>query len=164
MATLDARLARRERMMPSRADRLERLATFPERVAEAARAASGVPVPDGEWTPEQVVRHLISVETEVHQARLPDLATESAPTWTWQEPGPWPGRPELDLAGLLALFAGSRAVTLATFRALDEAGWARTGEHATFGPLDAEGLLWLTVDHDEEHLRGLAAGTIDRRL
>lgn len=142
--------------MASRAEYLERSAMFPERVAEVARAASGVPRTDGEWTAEQVVRHLIAVELEVHQARLDDLATKPAPEWAWQEPGPWQGDPELDLDGVLARFGETRAATLATFRALDEASWARTGQHATFGPLDAEGLLWLAVDHDEEHLRGLA--------
>jgi hypothetical protein len=141
--------------MPSRSDLLERLATFPERMGEAARAASSAPVPDGEWTAEQVVRHLIAVETEVHQARLDELATKDGPSWAWQEPGPWPGEPELDLDGVLALFAESRGATVSRYQTLDEAGWARTGQHATFGALDGEGLLWLVVDHDEEHLRGL---------
>jgi hypothetical protein len=39
---------------------------------------------------------------------------------------------------------------------LDEAGWARSGQHATFGPLDVAGVLRNAVDHDEEHHRGLA--------
>ena len=50
---------------------VDRFAAYPERVANAARAASPIP---GEWTPEQVVRHLIAVETIVHQARLVDVA------------------------------------------------------------------------------------------
>ena len=131
------------------------LAGFPERLDTAARSAADRPTPDGEWTPEQVVRHLIAVETGVHQARLRDLATVAEPRWDWTEPGPWSDEPELGLGGVLARFAAHRATTLATIVALDEAGWARSGEHATFGTLDVAGLLRNAVDHDEEHLRGL---------
>ena len=91
----------------------------------------------------------------VHQARLQDLATAAEPRWDWTEPGPWTDEPELGLGGVLARFAARRATTLATIDALDDAGWARSGEHATFGILDVAGLLSNAVDHDEEHLRGL---------
>jgi hypothetical protein len=131
------------------------LAGFPERLDLAARSAADRPIPDGEWTPEQVVRHLIAVETGVHQARLRDLATVAEARWGWTEPGPWPDEPELGLDGVLARFAARRATTLATIDALDEAGWARSGEHATFGTLDVAGLVRNAVDHDEQHLRGL---------
>ena len=134
---------------------LANLAGFPDRLASAARSAADRPTPDGEWTPEQVVRHLIAVESGVHQARLRDLATVAEPRWDWIEPGPWPEEPELGLGGVLARFAAHRATTLATIEALDEAGWARSGEHTTFGTLDVAGLLRNAVDHDEEHLRGL---------
>jgi len=135
---------------------LARLAAFPGRLAATAGPAAARPDPDGEWSVEQVARHLIAVEVEVHQSRLRDLATDDAPSWTWQEPGPWPGEPELDLDGVLGRFAQLRGETVATFRALDEAGWARAGRHAMFGSLDAEGLLRLAVDHDEEHLAGVS--------
>ncbi|HET9755031.1 MAG TPA: DinB family protein [Candidatus Limnocylindrales bacterium] len=131
------------------------LAGFPERLDVVARSAADRPTLDGEWTPEQVVRHLVAVETGVHQARLLDLATVAEPRWGWTEPGPWPDEPELGLEGVLARFAAHRATTLATIAALDEAGWARSGEHATFGTLDVAGLVRNAVDHDEEHLRGL---------
>ena len=147
------------------------LAGFPERL-DSRRAVRRRPDRhrDGEWTPEQVVRHLIAVETGVHQARLRDLATVAEPRWDWTEPGPWSDEPELGLDGVLARFAAHRATTLATIDALDEAGWARTGEHTTFGTLDVAGLLRNAVDHDEEHLRGLRPRTIasayelDRRI
>jgi hypothetical protein len=142
---------------PDRDDLLEELAAFPHRVAAAAQAAATGPAAPGEWTPEQVVRHLIAVEVGVHQARLRDLATVTEPRWTWTEPGPWSGEPELDLAGVLRRFAEFRGGTLAVVGALDEAGWARSGRHATFGPLDVAGVLRNAVDHDREHLRGLGA-------
>jgi DinB superfamily len=143
---------------PTRADLLTSLAGFPERVTAAARAATIRPVAPGEWTTEQVVRHLVAVETDVHHARLRDLATVDEPRWTWTEPGPWSGEPDLDLDGVLRRFASLRAETLAMVEMLDEAGWARSGQHATFGALDVAGVLRNAVDHDEEHLRGLGAG------
>ncbi len=135
---------------------LAAMAAFPDRVAAAARAVAHRAVPAAEWSPEQVVRHLIAVEREVHQARIRDLATVTDPQWEWAEPGPWEGAPELDLHGVITLFAEARAATLATLRALDDAGWARSGTHTTFGTLDADGLARNAVDHDEEHLGGLA--------
>jgi hypothetical protein len=134
---------------------IRRFAGFPERVASAALAAA--PPIDGEWTPEQVIRHLIAVELEVHQARLLDVAVQDAPAWTWTEPDPWVGEPDLDIAGVLARFGELRASTAARVRALDDDGWRRSGRHATYGTLDVEGLLGLAIDHDDEHLRGLEA-------
>jgi len=141
--------------MGERDDRLQRLAEFPDVVAAAAHAASERPAPEGEWTPEQVVRHLIAVDLEVHQRRIRDLVTEDEPIWSWQEPGPWPDEPTLGLDGVLERFASVRGDTVGMYRALDAAGWARSGRHATFGQLDADGLLGLVVDHDAEHVAGL---------
>jgi hypothetical protein len=140
----------------ARASLVERFATFPDRVAAAARAADGQPRTDGEWRPEQVIRHLIAVETIVHRARLLDVAVDDAPAWSWTEPGPWLGEPDLELPGVLARFAELRAGTVASLKALDASAWTRSGTHATYGKLDVAGLIGLAVDHDEEHLRGLA--------
>lgn len=156
MAAREAADAGRRRMTASSSRALlATLAGFPDRLASAAWSAADRPTRDGEWTPEQIVRHLIAVETGVHQARLQDLATVAEPRWDWTEPGPWTDEPELGLGGVLARFAARRATTLATIDALDDAGWARSGEHATFGILDVAGLLSNAVDHDEEHLQGL---------
>lgn len=154
-------------MKASRTALIKRFAAFPERVALAARAADRSPPPGGEWMPEQVVRHLIAVETGVHQARLLDLAISDDPHWTWVEPQPWSGEPDLDLDGVLERFAAMRAATVANVAALDADGWARAGTHASFGRLDVGGLLDIAVDHDEEHLTGLewrtASGEPSRR-
>ena len=100
-----------------RAELLAALAAYPDRLADAARAVVDRPVPDGEWPPELVVRHLIAVEVEVHQARFADLDRDTSPTWDWAEPGPWPGEPELTLDQLLKRFAHLRAETIATVEA-----------------------------------------------
>jgi hypothetical protein len=131
------------------------LAGFPERLAFAVQQAVGRPVPDGEWTPEQVVRHLIAVESDVHQSRLHDLATVADPRWDWTEPGPWPGEPGLGVAALLERFAVLRRGTLDILAALDDEGWARTGTHARLGVWDVAGLVRNAIEHDEDHLAGL---------
>jgi hypothetical protein len=141
-------------MTRSRRALIQRFAAFPERIASAARTVDGTPSPAGEWTPEEVIRHLIAVETGVHQSRLLELALNDDPHWSWVEPRPWSAEPDLDLDGVLERFAAMRAATVANVAALDADGWERTGTHATFGPLDVGGLLGIAIDHDEEHLRG----------
>jgi hypothetical protein len=139
----------------TRDELVEAFAGFPERLAVAARAADGRPVPDGEWSPSEIVRHLIAVEDVVWQARLARVAVEDDPHWAWTEPGLAPGLDDATLDDILATFAAARVVTATTVPALDPAGWARFGTHATYGHLDVEGLLRLAVDHDESHLAAL---------
>jgi len=139
-----------------RAALLETFATFPERLGEAARAASQRPARAGEWGPAEVVRHLIAVEDEVWQGRIARLAAEDLPHWSWTEPGLAPGFDDIPLDAVIAAFATSRATTVETIRALDDAGWARSGTHDTYGVLDLEGLLRIAVDHDGDHLASLA--------
>lgn len=136
---------------------LAALAGFAARLVDAARVAADRPIPAGEWGPVQVVRHLIAVELDVHQARLTDLATNHDPRWDWVEPGPWPGEPGLTLEDLLARFEALRAATVTIVTALDDAGWARTGTHARLGVWDVAGLLRNAIEHDEQHLVGLMA-------
>ena len=125
------------------------------RTAEYPVTSTSYVIPAGAWGPNEVVRHLIAVELEVHQSRLRDLATSEEPQWVWAEPGPWPGEPERTLDELLDRFAALRAATLATVDALDDDGWSRTGTHASLGRWDVEGLLQSAIDHDAEHLAAL---------
>jgi len=141
----------------SREDLVATFAGFPDRLAAAALAAADLPVTPGEWGPAEVVRHLLAVEDEVWQSRLARVAAEDDPHWGWTEPGLAPGFDATPLAGILAAFAATRATTVSTVQALDDAGWARHGTHATYGILDVEGLLRIAVDHDESHLEGLAS-------
>lgn len=139
----------------TRAALVERFAGFPVRLAAVARAAGDRPVAAGEWGSAEVVRHLIAVEDEVWQTRLARLAAEDRPHWPWTEPGLVPGFDGVPLDEVVAAFAAARAVTAGTVRALDEAGWGRSGTHDTYGVLDVEGLLRLAIDHDASHLEGL---------
>lgn len=120
-------------------------AGFPDRLAsaatEVATGAAGRPVARGEWGPAEVVRHLIAVEDEVWQSRLAVVAAQDDPRWGWTEPGLAPGLDDAPAGAILAVFVAARTTTVATIRALDDAGWARHGKHATYGVLDIEGLL-----------------------
>lgn len=142
--------------MSEREALVERFASFPVRLADAARAASARPVPDGEWGPAEVVAHLIAVEEVVWRSRLRDLEMNVDPHWSRTEPGLAAGLEDASLDEILAVFEAARAGTAGIVRALDDAGWARSGVHAVFGRLDVAGLLGVAIDHDEEHLRGIA--------
>jgi hypothetical protein len=139
-------------MTPQQPAIRDRVASVPDRLAAAARAASPEPPAPGEWPPTDVVRHLIAVEDEVWQPRLRELIDEDEPRWRWAEPDRWLGSPEASLDDLLALYAARRAATVALLDALGDTGWARTGVHATFGRLDAAGLMEKALDHDDEHI------------
>jgi DinB family protein len=132
----------------------DRLAEVPARLARAAARARPVA---GEWSAAENVRHLIAVEDHVWHARLEQLAREPDPHWPWIEPPPasFPGDDSLDT--VLARFASGRAETVARLDGLDDAGWAHTGTHATFGVLDVTGLMTKAIDHDEEHIASLEA-------
>ena len=132
-------------------------AAFADRLTAAALAAEARPVPDGEWGPSEVVRHLIAVERAVWHVRFAQIAVDDDPQWDWTEPGPSPELEGSSLDHILAVFAEARHQTVATVRAFDEPGWARHGTHATSGVLDVAGLLRMAIEHDEEHLAGLAA-------
>ena len=139
----------------NRAELVDAFESFPERLGVATRALEGHASTPGEWSPAEVVRHLIAVEREVWQSRLARVAAEDDPRWSWTEPGLADGYEGMPIAVVLDAFAAARAANVATVRGLDEAGWARSGTHATYGRLDVLGLLRVVIDHDGEHLRGL---------
>lgn len=138
-----------------RPDVVARFAAAPRRVRDVLPAAAGRAVPAGGWGPHETLRHLIAVEREVWWVRLAALRTEDEPHWTWTEPGLEPGLNGATLDELAARFGEARARSVAILDGFDEADWARTGVHATYGRLDVGGLLRIAVDHDAEHLRGL---------
>jgi hypothetical protein len=132
-----------------------RLAALPSRLAAAARGAPQEPPAPGEWSPAEIVRHLIAVEEQVWQRRLRQLETEGHPRWQWVEPGQWLGASGASLDDVLAKQAKARDATLAILDALGPDGWSRTGTHDTFGVLDVAGLMEKAADHDDEHVASL---------
>jgi hypothetical protein len=139
-------------MTPQQHAVLDRFAAVPDRLAEVARAADPEPPAPREWPPTDVVRHLIAVEEEVWQPRFRQLIAENEPRWAWVEPDRWQGSPDASLDELLAVHEARRRATIALLDELGEDGWEKTGIHATFGRLDAAGLLRRAIDHDDEHI------------
>ncbi len=131
------------------------VAAFPERLALAIRRVAVGAIPDGEWSPAEILRHLIAVEDEVWHARLRQLAAEDGPRWASTEPDRWPERPDAELVDLYAVLADRRSETVAMVDRFDDESWARCGIHERYGVLDVAGLLALMIDHDEEHLASL---------
>jgi len=132
-----------------------RLISAPARIRRAAEAAGPVAPAPGEWTAQQIVLHLVAVESEVFQRRLEDLVGTDSPAWDWVEPGPAEAGSGEALADSLLRLAAARLATLDWVAELDEDGWQRSGRHATLGRLDVAGLLALAADHDQEHLSAL---------
>ena len=139
-------------MTPDQLLVIERAAAVPDRLTDAARAAPPEPPAPGEWPPTDVVRHLIAVEEEVWHVRLRQLIAEDEPHWAWAEPDRWQGSPDASLDELLVAYAERRATTIAMLTELGDEGWSKTGVHATFGRLDAAGLMQKALDHDDEHI------------
>ncbi len=138
-----------------RAELVGRLASAPARVAHAATAAEGRPVPDGEWSVGEILRHLIAVDGEVFGRRLGDLREQDHPRWSWVEPRFDDGPADRPLSVLIATFGDRRRALVASVTALRPADWARSGTHDTFGLLDVAALLRVAIDHDDEHLASI---------
>lgn len=127
--------------------------------AALGRAALGAPQrASGGWSAREIVCHLVAVESEAWHARLDALwEGDGEPAWNWTEPGPWHGPGSETLDGALRAFEVRRAATLDRLARLDDAGWRRTGIHATYGRMDVAALVRLALEHDREHLASLAS-------
>jgi hypothetical protein len=134
---------------------LERLRAVPDQLDAVSRAAPPDGPAPGEWTPADIVRHLIAVELEVWHPRLAQLATQDRPHWAWAEPDRWLDEPGASLDRLLDRYRSARTMTVATLERLDDDGWRQTGTHDTFGVLDVAGLMTKAVEHDDEHVASL---------
>jgi hypothetical protein len=135
----------------------DQVAAIPARIAAAARAADPEAPSPGEWPPTDIVRHLIAVEDEVWHLRLRQLLDEDEPHWPWTEPDRWLGQPDASLDDVLAIYADSRAETVAMLDELGETGWEKAGIHDVYGRLDGAGLMRKAVTHDDEHVASLEA-------
>ena len=116
------------------------------------------PVPDGEWGPNEIVRHLIAVEDEVWRTRLARSPTKTIRTGRGRSPASTPGLDDAPLDEVLAVFAEARAPDR---RDGPGARRRRLGAHRDprhYGVLDVAGLLRLAIDHDAEHLASLSTG------
>ena len=116
------------------------------------------PRPDA-WCLNEVMAHLLHVETEVFLPRLRRMRDEDHPVFPAFSPEPWAREWDHSadpFAASLAGFARARAATLELLRALPPGGAERVGISGAFGPLTLVQYATHVAEHDIEHLAQMA--------
>jgi hypothetical protein len=113
----------------------------------------------GEWCLNEVMAHLLHVETEVFQPRLRRILAEDHPQFPPFSPEPWAR--ERDHAAdpfdeTLQAFEWARAATIDFLRALPDGARERVGRSGFFGPVTLQQYATHIADHDIEHLAQMA--------
>ncbi len=111
------------------------------------------PIP-GEWSPLEILCHLVEREQHVHLARIRRIVAENNPFIV--DPGP--GQPVRcaetgDLAA--STFVELRQQTITFLQGLPEDAWQRPARHSIFGPTTLFEMAMFTAQHDRLHLRQL---------
>jgi len=113
----------------------------------------------GEWGLNEVLAHLLHVETELFLPRLRRIATEEHPVLPAFSPEAWAREQDRSLEAFdasLAAFERARAETIAYLRALPADAGERLGVSGFFGPLSLRQYATHIADHDIEHLAQMA--------
>lgn len=119
----------------------------------------------GAWGLNEVMAHLLHVETEVFQPRLHRMLTEDHPRFSPFSPEPWARERDHGADPFhesLQAFEWARTATLDVLRGLRAAAWERVAVSSVFGPLTLAQYATHIADHDIEHLAQMArarAGT-----
>ena len=145
------------------ADLAASLAAAPGRLRAVAAGLDGAqrrhrPAPD-EWCPNEVMAHLLHVETELFLPRLRRIESEERPAFAPFSPEPWARERDHGLEPYddsLAAFERARAETIAYLRALPAGHGDRLGVSGFFGPISLLQYATHIADHDVEHLAQLA--------
>jgi hypothetical protein len=113
----------------------------------------------GEWGLNEIMAHLLHVETEVFQPRLRRILAEDHPRLPPFSPEPWARERDHSVepfAESLQAFEWARAATLDFLRALPAHARERVGVSAFFGPMTLQQYATHVADHDVEHLAQMA--------
>jgi hypothetical protein len=113
------------------------------------------PMAEGEWTPLQVVGHLLDVDI-VYGFRWRLILTEDRPSYPGYDEKAWSLLPRPDPGRLLDALEGLRAVNLAMLEGVDDAGRERLGVHDEQGEEQFNLALAKVAGHDLAHLNQLA--------
>jgi FMN phosphatase YigB (HAD superfamily) len=112
----------------------------------------------GEWSPKEVVYHLLNYETQVARPNLERILAEDKP---FIRPDPLPAQAyEVDLSGqggwdLARAWAAERQKTGQWLQALPPEAWARPARHSIYGPTTLLEMTVLITRHDQLHIRQL---------
>jgi hypothetical protein len=113
----------------------------------------------GEWCLNEVMAHLLHVETELFQPRLRRILDEEQPRFPAFDPEPWARERDHSADPFdesLQAFEWARATTLTFVRGLPDGARERLGVSAFFGPLTLAEYATHIADHDIEHLAQMA--------
>jgi uncharacterized damage-inducible protein DinB len=113
----------------------------------------------GEWGLNEVMAHLLHVETELFLPRLRRIATEEEPAFPAFSPEAWARERDHSVEAFdasLAAFQHARTETIAFLRALPAEAGERLGVSGLFGPMSLRQYATHVADHDIEHLAQLA--------
>lgn len=145
------------------ADVMTALAAAPGRLRAVAAGLDDAqrrqrPAP-GEWGLNEIIGHLLHVETEAFLPRLRRIAREDVPAFPAFSPDAWAR--ERDHSGdafdaSLAAFERARAETIAFLRTLPAGAGDRLGLAGFFGPVSLLQYATHVADHDIEHLAQMA--------
>ncbi|MCY4464293.1 MAG: HAD-IA family hydrolase [Chloroflexi bacterium] len=109
-----------------------------------------------EWSILQIVCHLWTTETAVHQARLQSILAEDDP-FLAALPPPGPHVPPChdDANLVLQRFNRDRQATLSMLGGLTPAQWLRPARHSIFGLTTLLEMAYFTAQHDRLHITQL---------
>jgi len=113
----------------------------------------------GEWGLNEVMAHLLHVETELFLPRLRQMKVETLPRFAPFSPEPWARERDHSLEPFdasLAAFESARTATIAFLRTLPEGAGERLGVSGFFGPMTLAQYATHMADHDIEHLAQMA--------
>ena len=113
------------------------------------------PMAAGEWTPLQVVGHLLDVDI-VYGFRWRLILTEDRPSYPGYDEKAWSLLPRPDPDRLLDALEGLRAANLAMLEGVTDADRDRLGVHGEQGEERFELALNKVAGHDLAHLNQLA--------
>ena len=117
------------------------------------RELSAPPAP-GEWSPAQIVGHLLDVDV-VYGFRIRLALTADRPAFPGYDEKLWSELPKPGCEELCRAFESLRAVNVWLLRALDQAAWAREAVHDEQGPETVEVMVRKVAGHDLAHLNQL---------
>jgi uncharacterized damage-inducible protein DinB len=131
---------------------LQSLAATPIQLAKALeKKGDGWEATSGEWSPEQVLAHLIDVEVR-YLGRLHRVSLEQDPRLALIQPDESAHDLQAGRDGLLRRFEAARAETLDFVKELAPAVWQRTAIHPTWGRVTFQTLVQNLIEHDRQHL------------
>jgi hypothetical protein len=113
------------------------------------------PMAEGEWSPLQVVGHLLDVDV-VYGFRWRLVLTQDRPSYPGYDEKAWSLLPRPDPDRLLDALEGLRAANLAVLEGVSDQDRERLGVHGEQGEEQFELMLIKVAGHDLAHLNQLA--------